>query len=454
MTALFPIPKSWIWTTLGEIADVVGGVTKDSKKQSDPNLPQVPYLRVANVQRGYLDLREIAKIRVPESTATKLRLHPGDVLLNEGGDRDKLGRGWIWQGQIPNCIHQNHVFRARLAGTLHPKLLAWYANALARDWFDQNASQSVNLASISLSTIKRLPVPLPPAGEQRRIVAALEDHLSHLDSAALSIQTAHRKQLLLTRQLVDVRLDALNVRAFPLLSVLCEPLINGRSVPTDSDGFPVLRLTALRDGRIALSERKIGRWTSAEAAPFLVRKGDFFISRGNGSLSLVGRGALLEEEPDPVAFPDTMIRIRVDEQKMYPEFLRLVWGSRRIRAQIEKSARTTAGIHKINQGIVQAIHIPVPDLRTQQQIVTQVREELDGVDRLGGQIQQATIRAVRLQRSLLVDAFGGRLIEQDSADESASIFLERIRAERIVQGPTRRRQPGTKETALQKETVL
>ena len=114
MTALFPIPASWAWTTLGEIAEVVGGVTKDTKKQSDPALPEMPYLRVANVQRGYLDLREITKIRVPESTLAKLRLLPGDVLLNEGGDRDKLGRGWVWDGQIPNCIHQNHVFRARL----------------------------------------------------------------------------------------------------------------------------------------------------------------------------------------------------------------------------------------------------------------------------------------------------------------------------------------------------
>ncbi len=157
MTGLFPIPESWEWVTLEEIANVVGGVTKDTKKQSDPNLPQVPYLRVANVQRGFLDLTEIAEIRVPESTVTKLRLERGDVLLNEGGDRDKLGRGWVWEGQILNCIHQNHVFRARPKTGVDSKFLSLYANSAARDWFEQNASQSVNLASISLSTIKRLP---------------------------------------------------------------------------------------------------------------------------------------------------------------------------------------------------------------------------------------------------------------------------------------------------------
>src|SRR5690349_7635001 len=109
MTSLPSIPSSWAWTTLGEIAEVVGGVTKDTKKQSDPALPLVPYLRVANVQRGRIDLRSVAEIRVPSATAERLRLRPGDVLLNEGGDRDKLGRGWIWEGQLSECIHQNHV---------------------------------------------------------------------------------------------------------------------------------------------------------------------------------------------------------------------------------------------------------------------------------------------------------------------------------------------------------
>ena len=204
MTALFPIPASWAWTTLGEIAEVVGGVTKDTKKQSDPALPEVPYLRVANVQRGYLDLREITKIRVPESTLAKLRLLPGDVLLNEGGDRDKLGRGWVWDGQIPNCIHQNHVFRARLPEeTVLPRFLALYINDPARQWFDQHAAQSVNLASISLSTIKQLPVPLPPLDEQRRIVATLEDHLSRASLGDQNLRQARLRSSALRRSLLD-----------------------------------------------------------------------------------------------------------------------------------------------------------------------------------------------------------------------------------------------------------
>ncbi|MGI8307620.1 restriction endonuclease subunit S [Saccharopolyspora hattusasensis] len=188
------VPASWEWQRLGEIADVVGGVTKDSKKQSDPSMPEVPYLRVANVQRGRLDLDDVALIRVASEKLEKLRLIPGDVLLNEGGDRDKLGRGWIWEGQVDSCIHQNHVFRARIKDSvLHPKLLAWHANGLGKRWFFDNGKQSVNLASISLSKVKLLPVPVPPLEVQESLVQAAEQYLSMFDETEQLLQQGLRR---------------------------------------------------------------------------------------------------------------------------------------------------------------------------------------------------------------------------------------------------------------------
>jgi type I restriction enzyme S subunit len=164
----------WPRTTLGDIADVVGGVTKDSKRQDDPGNVEVPYLRVANVQRGYLDLREITTIRVPAEKASRLRLQRGDILFNEGGDRDKLGRGWVWEGQIDPCIHQNHVFRARLrTAEFEPKFVSMYGNDSSA-WFERMGKQTTNLASISMRTLKMLPIPAPPVDEQRKIVADIE----------------------------------------------------------------------------------------------------------------------------------------------------------------------------------------------------------------------------------------------------------------------------------------
>jgi type I restriction enzyme S subunit len=173
---LSDLPAGWEWRRLQDVADVVGGVTKDASKQGDPSFVEVPYLRVANVQRGRLDLRTIARIRVPPAKLEQLRLEPGDVLLNEGGDRDKLGRGWVWAGEIEDCITQNHVFRARpRPGTLHPKLLSWAANSLGGPWCERNGKQSVNLASISLKRIRLMPVPVPPLDAQPELVQRLED---------------------------------------------------------------------------------------------------------------------------------------------------------------------------------------------------------------------------------------------------------------------------------------
>jgi type I restriction enzyme S subunit len=197
------LPNNWHWARLGELSEVVGGVTKDSSKQGDPTFVEVPYLRVANVQRGRLDLDVITKIRVPPDKAAKLELLPGDVLLNEGGDRDKLGRGWVWDGQIEQCIHQNHVFRARIRdGVLTPKLLSWAANSFGGRWCERNGKQSVNLASISLSKIRLMPVPVPPLGEQPAIERQIQAGLDGCDRLAASLAIARRESRALRRSLL------------------------------------------------------------------------------------------------------------------------------------------------------------------------------------------------------------------------------------------------------------
>lgn len=176
------LPLGWSWARLGDVADVVGGVTKDANKQGNPTFVQVPYLRVANVQRGRLKLDEVVTIRVPPAKADALRLMRGDVLLNEGGDRDKLARGWVWENQIAECIHQNHVFRARVhEPRLDPFFLSMTANTIGGPWAERNGKQSVNLASISLRMIRKMPVIVPAVGEAERIVAVIREKQSEYD---------------------------------------------------------------------------------------------------------------------------------------------------------------------------------------------------------------------------------------------------------------------------------
>jgi type I restriction enzyme, S subunit len=182
------LPSGWCWTTLATIAEIEGGITKDQKRQRTDSMREVPYLRVANVQRNYLDLREIKTILAEDDEISAMRLRKGDVLFTEGGDRDKLGRGWVWNDEIKECIHQNHIFRARLCLPLaEPKFVSYHGNFFGQQWFTATGKQTTNLASINKGVLSRFPVPLAPLNEQRRIVAKIEELFSDLDAGVAAL---------------------------------------------------------------------------------------------------------------------------------------------------------------------------------------------------------------------------------------------------------------------------
>ena len=184
---------------LSDCAEVVSGIAKGRKLQGRTTVLS-PYLRVANVQAGFLDLSEIKMIEALQSEVTELRLLPGDVVLTEGGDFDKLGGGAMWEGQIAACIHQNHVFRVRVDPLLLvPHFFHEYLQTpVARAYFLRCAKRTTNLASINMTQLRSLPVLLPPLALQRdfaRRVAAVEKlktaqraSLAEMDALFASLQ--------------------------------------------------------------------------------------------------------------------------------------------------------------------------------------------------------------------------------------------------------------------------
>ena len=199
-----PLPEGWAWARLEAVAALKGGITVD-KKRRDPTARPVAYLRVANVQRGYLDLEEVKQIEAPQADIDELRLRPGDILFNEGGDRDKLGRGWIWESQIAECIHQNHVFRARpFLPDVSGKLVSWWGNTFGKDYFLREGKQTTNLASINMTKLSAFPVPLPPQAEQQRIVAEVDRRLSIVREVEAEVD-ANLKRAQALRQAVLAR---------------------------------------------------------------------------------------------------------------------------------------------------------------------------------------------------------------------------------------------------------
>ena len=168
-----PIPHDWNIVPLEQVAEVQTGLAKNVKNAGPIS---APYLRVANVKDGHLDLSEIKRVTVSEDALVRYALQAGDVLFTEGGDADKLGRGTVWDGQIEPCLHQNHVFAVRpQSGRLLPRFLSYYGGSpRGKAYFLSCSKQTTNLASINSSQLKALPVPLPSLEEQTAIVRGIE----------------------------------------------------------------------------------------------------------------------------------------------------------------------------------------------------------------------------------------------------------------------------------------
>jgi type I restriction enzyme S subunit len=184
------LPAGWVWVKLASIADLIGGVTKGKNLEGKKTV-SLPYLRVANVQDGYLDLSEIKFIEVEEGDREKYRLESGDVLYTEGGDKDKLGRGTVWKNQIANCIHQNHIFRARLPlNVINPEVIAFFSQTkAAKNYFFKHGKQTTNLASINLTVLSNLPIPIQSTDEQQQILQQIESFTSVIDQLEQTITT-------------------------------------------------------------------------------------------------------------------------------------------------------------------------------------------------------------------------------------------------------------------------
>lgn len=199
------IPVDWGYARLEEVAAIQTGLSKSAQRQGET--VSMAYLRVANVQDGHFDLSEVKKIAVPVDAVERFRVRTGDVLLTEGGDFDKLGRGAIWNGQIRDCVHQNHIFVVRpKSGVLDAKFLAYQTQGpRGRAYFRSCSKQSTNLASINSTQLKQFPAALPTLSEQHKIAAILSTWDEALEKHDTLIEAKERRRKGLMQQLLTGR---------------------------------------------------------------------------------------------------------------------------------------------------------------------------------------------------------------------------------------------------------
>ena len=173
------------YVQLSETADIVSGITK-GRKTNGAELFAVPYMAVSNVKAGYIDWSTVKTIDATKNEIDQYRLLPFDVLMTEGGDPDKLGRGAIIDNPPENCIHQNHIFRVRVNRTvLLPQYLEEYLqHQKAKQYFFGCAKQTTGIASINMKQLRALPVLLPKMELQKQFAA----FVVQIDKSKLAVQ--------------------------------------------------------------------------------------------------------------------------------------------------------------------------------------------------------------------------------------------------------------------------
>lgn len=200
ISAVVPSNAEAPFVRLGYLAVIQSGVTVDSNRDSGADSVTLPYLRVANVQNGHVDLESVAEITVPGSVAQASILRCGDVLMTEGGDLDKLGRGTVWHDEITNCLHQNHVFAVRPdQRKVVPEYLALITRtAYARAYFESTGTKTTNLASTSSSKIRDFKIPLIDIAAQTRVVSEIDGWLK--DIAKVQVVLTQQRAILAERR--------------------------------------------------------------------------------------------------------------------------------------------------------------------------------------------------------------------------------------------------------------
>ena len=172
------LPAGWQWVGFDQIGTIQGGLQKSPARA--PKRNHFPYLRVANVRRGQLQLDELHRFELTPQELAKLRLEAGDLLLVEGnGSRTEIGRCALWNGEVEDCVHQNHIIRVRLATGVLPQYVDIFLNSpIGQLAIQQAASSTSGLYTLSVNKVRRLALALPPTAEQQAIVDRVEGQLS------------------------------------------------------------------------------------------------------------------------------------------------------------------------------------------------------------------------------------------------------------------------------------
>lgn len=405
------LPPGWVWVRVGDIGEVRLGRQRSPQHHHGDHMR--PYLRVANVHEGRIDVSDVLKMNFTPAEYETYKLLPDDVLLNEGQSVELVGRAAIYQGEVPGACFQNTLIRFRAGAAVLPKyallVFHWYLHS---GRFRTIAKWTTTMAHLGAQRFADLTFPLAPRAEQRRIVAEIETQFTRIDAARSALLRARTN---LSRYRASVLAKSCRTCEWTPFGQFSAVAGYGTSAKCDSaaSGPPVIRIPNIRNGAVCFDDLKYA--SSKEGLPddAALRSGDFLVIRTNGSRSLIGRCALVENSPPSQHyFASYLIRFRLTVSAEHQRWVRLTWDSPQVRAQIEAAAATSAGQYNISIPTLRGISVPVPpnDLS---ECMSDLESRLSVAANEERSIEASLRRLDRLRQAILKRAFQGHRVPQE-----------------------------------------
>ncbi len=432
------LPRGWAEARLDEVAEVRLGRQRSPKNHSGSRMR--PYLRAANVTWSGLDLHDVKEMNFTEEESAVYELRTGDVVVAEAsGSADEVGKPAVWSGEIDGCCFQNTLVRVRTLGPL-PEYLRYFLLAEAQSGRIGRASPGVGIHHIGAARLAAWRVAVPPLAEQRRIVAAIEEHLSRLDaacdglsrvqrlldrwrSAAFAVLTHHEASERRVGDIARVGSGATPKRDRP------DYWVDG-DVPWVTSGQltrPFVTEPAALITQKALRETSCRVWPKRTLLVAMYGEGR---TRGHCSELLID-----------AATNQACAAIQIHDPDVDSTFLKLYFNAM---YAVNRSLSAGGVQPNLSLGLIKDMTFPCPPIDEQRAIVARIEGQLARAASLGAAVRKALADSAALRHSILARALRGKLATQDPVDESATMLLERIAAERpAVPKPVRKRRERT-----------
>ncbi|ONK12036.1 restriction endonuclease subunit S [Streptomyces sp. MP131-18] len=439
------LPPGWAWATLGDLGKWYGGGTPSKSRPDFWTDGTIPWLSPKDMGPESITATQdhITDAAVRES-ATRL-VPPGSVTI--------VTRSGILERFIPVAYVSFATTLNQDMKALHPHegvtphWIAWCLRAFESDILRNCRKAGTTVASLSTKALMNCEVPIAPPAEQRRIIEALEGHLSRLDASDSLLHSCNARTNSLVTGTMAASLRQAHAQAVRLDEV-AEVRLGRQRSPKNHSGDQMrsyLRAANVGWDGLRLGDVKKMNFSDTEAEIYRLHPGDILLTEASGSAGEVGKAAIWNGEINDCSFQNTLLRVRASEA-VSPAYLHHFLRHEALRGAFRASTRGV-GIHHLGAAKLAAWPVPLPPPGEQSRIVRTIEETSFCVEKLRNTLQGASDRSRSLRKALLDRAFSGRLVPQDPDDEPASVLLDRIRAEREAEGPKRRRTPRPRKAA-------